>query len=177
MPDFDARMNQLLTTLGDLAPGHRERLLRSVRQHDLACWPDSVSNDATSTMKAAMRVAVHQLLDQFCFQLEAVLTRADDDATRVFILALTSIGMADGMRVTFRDGDLTTGVTYSGCETLVIEVLPESRLRVELANSSETPIAFEEISIDSTKTFDDPFAMARDLIDRLKNKGAADQHG
>jgi hypothetical protein len=175
MPDFDARMNQLLDALGDMAPGHRERLLRRVRQHDIECWPADASGEAVDAMKAAMRVAVHELLDEFCFQLEAVLTRAHDDATRVFVLALVSVAMHDGICVAFRDQQTTTGITRSGCEKLVIDVLSGSRLQVDysMAESRGSPqslVAGEEIALDATDENDDPFALARALIDRLRSR-------
>ena len=131
MPDFDTRMEQLLATLGELAPGHRERLVRPVRQHDLVCWPGAADGEHAPAMKAAMRVAVHELLDQFCFQLECALTRCASESARALVLAATSLAMADGMRVEFRDGELRSGVSYPGKETLSIEVLRDERLRFD----------------------------------------------
>lgn len=169
MPDFDESMNQLLAAVRDAAPGRRERWLRTVRQHDLQCWPEGANADAENAMKAAMRVAVHEVLDQLCFQLEAALTRSDNEPTRVFVLALTALAMTDGLRVKFRDGQSTTGISYPGDETLVIEVLPGSKLGIELVTSSEEVIASEEVTINPTELLADPFAAARDFIDRLRD--------
>lgn len=167
MPDFDARMNQLLATLGDLAPGHRERLLRPIRQRDIECWPKHTGEDAASALKAAMRVAVHELLDQFCFGIEAVLTRADDDATRTLVLAISAVAMANGVRVAFRHDQGTTGISYPGSETLVIELLPNAKMKLELITSSRPPMS-ETFAIYAATVADDPFASAKTLIDRLR---------
>ena len=172
MSDFDSRMEQLLATLGELAPGHRERLVRPVRQHDLACWPDASNGEHVPTMKAAMRVAVHELLDQFCFQLDGALTRCDSESARVLVLAATSLGMADGMCVEFRDGDARSGVSYPGNQTLTIEVLPDERLRFDyfaaVGQPRAEPVASCEVSVDADAIHDDPFAVAKALIDRLR---------
>ena len=172
MPDFDSRMEQLLANLGELAPGHRERLLRPVRQHDLVCWPGGSDGEQAPAMKAAMRVAVHELLDQLCFQLEGVLTRCASESAQALVLAATSLAMADGMRVEYCDGESRTGVSYPGSETLAIEVLPDDRLRFDYfataGQSPPKPQSSCEVSIDSDAMGDDPFRVVRALIEQLR---------
>jgi hypothetical protein len=172
MPDFDSRMEQLLASLGKLAPGHRERLVRPVRQHDLVCWPGSSDSEHAPAMKAAMRVAVHELLDQMCFQLEGVLTRCASESTQALVLAATSLAMADGMRVEFCDGEAKSGVSYPGSETLAIEVLPDDRLKFEYfgpAGKSPTePLASYDVAVDPSVIGDDPFRATREIIEQLR---------
>ena len=170
MHDFDSRMEQLLAALGHLAPGHRERLVRPVRQHDLVCWPDGADAEHAPTMKAAMRVAVHELLDQFCFQLESALTRCASEPARVLMLATTTLAMAGGMSVEFIDDNVASGVSCPGKSRLSIEVLPEDRLRFSYrtTSSGDTAVATCEVCVNEALIREDPFVEAEKVIRQLR---------
>lgn len=70
MHEFDRRLNQLLDCVADLTTARRQRLARSLRQDDVELGVRVAEPALDAAMKAALRVAAHEVLDVFCMHLE-----------------------------------------------------------------------------------------------------------
>ena len=121
MHSFEHRINQLLDSMPELTAGHRERLVRPLRQDDVVCWQRIEDAGLDAVMKASMRIVAHELLDQICFHIEAALTRCRTESQRLLVMALIAKKMPAAASVMFRSGEQLAGISYPGPETIVLE--------------------------------------------------------
>ncbi len=136
MHAFEHRLTQLLDCLGELTAGRRQRLVRSLRQDDVELGVRSADASLDAAMKAALRVAAHEVLDAFCVHLEGALSRCRSDRGRALVMAITALVMAEGGCVLFAIDAGAAGVAFPAEETVVIAVAP--RADVEMVVSRRT---------------------------------------
>lgn len=120
--EFDRRLAQALAALPELSKGHRERLVRPLRQLDLDCQPAPADPSLDAALRAAVRTLAHELLETLLVQLEAALAACRSDAGRVLVAALAALGAARGARVAYRLDGAEHGCQFPGVETLAIEL-------------------------------------------------------
>jgi hypothetical protein len=122
MHEFDSRLHQLLDTLPGITAARRQRLLRSLRQDDAELGFDVEEPELEAAMKAAYRVAAHELLDVFCLHLEGALGRCADAPTQALVMALTSMAMAQHACVLFDEAGHAAGISYPSQEAFVVGI-------------------------------------------------------
>lgn len=153
MHSFDHRINQLLDSVADMTTGHRERLVRPLRQDDVVCWESMADERLDAVMKASMRIVAHELLDQMCFQMEAALTRCRTDSQRLLLMALVAQKMPESASLLFRDGDQTSGVSYPGAETVVLETdaVVATSTTAEVSATSTAAVSRVDVLVESIR--------------------------
>jgi hypothetical protein len=125
-------LNQLLDRVNDLTAGRRQRLTRSLRQDDVELGIRAESLDLDAAMKAALRVAAHEVLDAFCVHLEGALARCRSDHARTLVMAIVAIVLAEHGCVLFAEQEKISGVAFPAAETVVIATAPDAVVDVLL---------------------------------------------
>jgi hypothetical protein len=142
MHAFEYRLNQLLDRVNDLTAGRRQRLTRSLRQDDVELGIRTEDLGLDAAMKAALRVAAHEVLDAFCVHLEGALARCRSDHARTLVMAVVAIVLAENGCVLFAEKEAeqgkVSGVAFPAAETVVIFTVPDPVVDVLLWSGADT---------------------------------------
>lgn len=185
MHAFEYRLTQLLDSLGNLTEGRRQRLVRSLRQDDVELGVRAEDAGLQAAMKAALRVAAHEVLDAFCVHLEGALARCRSDRARALVMALAALVLGEEGCVLFAVDACAAGVAFPAAETVVIAVAPRADVEMIVSrravSGAGSPIAvrFEAASGDSddepgtmaleaAAIDDDPFREAKRVLMRVR---------
>jgi hypothetical protein len=198
MHAFDHRLNQLLDRVANVSPGRRQRLARSLRQDDVELGVRAANPTLDAAMKASLRVAAHEVLDTFCMHLEGALARCRGEETRMLLMAVVAIALADHDCVLFEHDGQVSGVEFPAAHTWVVSASPASRvdLRLELrrhraavdtsradcrhvlcvsvadpAHEGDTETG---VVVAPQAIVDDPFSQAAMLLGRLRAMASSD---
>jgi hypothetical protein len=114
-------MLELIGELPEINRGRRLRLLGPLRQAPLICWEPLEDQSAEETLKAAMRVAIHELIDEYCCHLAGALARCDSAELKTLVGGLAAYLVASRVSVQFRDDNRLSGVWFASSETAIIE--------------------------------------------------------
>jgi hypothetical protein len=138
MHAFDFRLTQLLDRVSDLTPARRQRLARTLRQDDVELGVRATEPSLDAALKAALRVAAHEVLDAFCVHLEGALARCRNDRVRALAMAIVAIVLAEQGCVLFAEpGDAApkrgTGMEFPAAQRVVIAVSPNAEVDLEVS--------------------------------------------
>lgn len=123
MHEFERRMQQLLASHSALSRGHRERLMRPLKQSDLQCWGDIADTDLEQVLKVCFRTVAHELTDAFGLHAEAALAVCPSAAEKTLLAALLGYGMPLGLPVLLRIGSTEAGFHFRSTEMMIVEPL------------------------------------------------------
>ena len=126
MHEFQRRLQQYLDSVPDLTAGHRERLLRPMKQLDLDCWGEFNDPSMEDALKASMRSIAHELVDFYCLQIEPAFAQCRGDVQKVMLAALAAHKLPAWNRILYRVDGRLSGYSYSWAETVIIE--PSARI-------------------------------------------------
>jgi hypothetical protein len=121
MHEFKRRMLELFQELPDMNRGRRLRLLSPIRQAPLVCWEPLGDDSLEEVLKASMRAAVHELIDEYCCHLAGALARCDSPELKTLVAALSAFLIASRVSVQFRDGPTLSGFLLPYSERAIIE--------------------------------------------------------
>jgi hypothetical protein len=183
MHEFERRLNQLLDCVSDLTPSRRQRLARSLRQDDVELGVRVVEPSLDAAMKAALRVAAHEVLDVFCMHLEGALARCRGDQARVLVMAIVAMAQAEHACVLFATDGPETGVTFAAAETFVITPAPRPGIDFDLGRrcterqtllsvaigDHDSEIRANRVEVETNRIERDPFEVAAELLTQLRN--------
>lgn len=176
MHEFDRRLNQLLDCVADLTAARRQRLSRSLRQDDVELGVRVAEPSLDAAMKAALRVAAHEVLDVFCMHLEGALAQCRSDPARALVMAIVAKAQAEHACVLFATGGQETGVAFAAAETFVIAPAPRPGIDLDVTRRTATGQSSLSITIGDGKAEataarieHDPFQVAAELLAKLRH--------
>jgi hypothetical protein len=182
MHEFDRRLNQLLDCVADLTAARRQRLARSLRQDDVELGVRVAEPTLDAAMKAALRVAAHEVLDVFCMHLEGALAQCRSDHARALTMAIVAMAQAEHACVLFASGVQETGVAFAAAETFVIASAPRPGIDFALSRrctdgrtvlfvaigDHDSEIMADRFKVVTNRIERDPFEVAAELLTQLR---------
>ena len=127
MHEFERRMQQLLASHSGLTRGHRERLMRPLKQSDLECWGELGDADLEQVLKVSFRTAAHELTEAFCLHAEAALALCQSAGEKTLLAAILAYALPLGLPVQLRIGSTEAGFQFRSTEMVIVEPLASSK--------------------------------------------------
>ena len=147
MHEFERRMQQLLASHSGLTRGHRERLMRPLKQSDLECWGELEDADLEQVLKVSFRTAAHELTEAFCLHSEAALALCHSAGEKTLLSAILAYALPLGFPVLLRIGSTEAGFRFRSTEMLIVEPLASSEVAPSCVQIEHHNLAVECSSI------------------------------